>query len=1039
MAVFAPGRISPRFLCFLKWTRISCLTLCLCAAGSLAYLHWIGLPGFLQNRLCAKLREHGVDLQFSRIRLRGFNNIIAEQLRLRQHSQPDGPRLLIEEGALRVGLTSLTQFHFKQGALTFHGGQLVWPATNANASPRRLLIDALSSELRLQENDRWTLANLSGRFLNANVRVSGVITNASRLREVFSARPRVQRQTNWQSNISALLTKLEQTKFSAPPTLVLHFAGDGKDPNTFRADLSLKAAQTETPWGACQNLSFDLDLSPQPAPAVQPTRADLRVSFDAAQSPIGQLERMAFEGTLLGALRGWQLAEAKWQFSLAAAERNGLKAAPIVASGETTQATNSARGLSTKLKLDIAALGSPWGQSLTNHFECDLHHAMTNFRSFEGKWSLSAEQIESKEGSCGRVTLAGRFAPSNLKAVDGALQADWAFWSKLAGVDLDWTGAVAQLKSPKAEIEKLLCTGQWRAPHVTLRQLRAELYGGHLDSSAELNTQTRELQSEMNFDFDVHGISRVLTPNSQRWLRQFTWAAPPRVRAQARLVLPPWTNAQPNWHKTVLPTVELAGEFEGGEGAFRKVPVTSARSHFTLTNFSWRLPDLIVARPEGKAHLSYAGSMRTQDYYWIIQSQFDPRAIKPLLTADQQRGLDYFKFTAAPLIQGEVWGRWHQPEVLGFVARVAATNFSFRGEACHALSTTVRFTNLFFNFSEISIRQGSQYITAPSVGYDVSTRRLHVTNALSTMDPDVVTKVIGPKVRAALRPYRFAEPPVVVLNGALPTDGKPAADAVFRVAGKSFNYWKFNVPDVSGDIQWRADMVSITNVQANFYGGKLSWQAQFDFTGGTGAAFGFRGSVTNANLHSLMSDLTSISNRLEGIISGNLVITSAHSDDWNSWHGYGDAHFRNGFLWEIPIFGVFSPMLDKIVPGLGNSPVSAGRARFEIGKSVIRTTDLEVRSPALRLQYDGSVDFDGNVNARMQAEILRDAWGVGRIVSRALWPLAKVFEYKITGTLTEPKSEPFYIPKILFWPFKPFRAVKEMLSVEKEDSPNARK
>jgi hypothetical protein len=186
-----------------------------------------------------------------------------------------------------------------------------------------------------------------------------------------------------------------------------------------------------------------------------------------------------------------------------------------------------------------------------------------------------------------------------------------------------------------------------------------------------------------------------------------------------------------------------------------------------------------------------------------------------------------------------------------------------------------------------------------------------------------------------------------------------------------------------------------------------------------------------------MADLGRATNKLQGSLSGHLTITKANSDDWRSWQGYGRVGLRDGFLWGIPMFGIFSPMLERMVPGLGDSPVSAGQATFVIDQSVVETKDLEVKSPALRLRYSGTVDFKGEVDARVRAEILRDAWGVGRALSVVLWPLSKVFEYKISGTTSHPKSDPVYIPKMLMWPLHPFRTLKHLFVPEKQEPPES--
>jgi hypothetical protein len=1004
-------------------------------ACGLAYLNYVGLPKFLQNQLETELRARGISLQFDRLRLRGFRVLIAKNVQLSQKPGTDGPQLLVTEAELRLDARALGKFDFQISALTVRGGRALWPVIVSNAPPHRFSVDDITTELRFLDGDKWELADFAGRFRNADLRVSGTITNARALRKFVSTRPAVPPSADLQNRISAIATNLEHLILTSPAVIEIHFEGDGRSAESFRGTLQFNAPKVKTPQGQCENVQFKLDLSPGRA-ANERIHVDLRLKCDAMESLQWQIKQADLTASLGGSLTNQSLTKAGWHLQLGRVSHAQANAEQVILSATTVQQTNDSKLFQTGLSLEAEALQLPWCRSQSNHLSGEFIHISTNFTSLEGKWRLRTERFESDAGKSGPIAFSGQIAPAGLKPDERMNSADSAFWSYLAPYALKWEGQLNRIESVKAGIEKLNCEGQWRAPEILVHKLHADLYGGQLGGSARLNVANRELRSEFNFDFDLHRISQVLTENAQRWLRQFSWDTPPRVSAQARLILPAWTNSQPNWHKDVLPTIELSGNLEGSAGAFRKVPVSSASSHFTLTNFFWRLPDLLVTRPEGKAHLDYGGDMRTQDYRWLVQSQIDLKALKPMLDPLQRRALDYFEFSVPPLIQGEIWGRWQEPELIGFVARVAASNFTFRGETCSDFSATARFTNLFFNFSQVNIRRDNQQITAPWVGYDLSEQLLFVTNGLSTMDPGVVSKVIGPQVRRALEPYHFREPPTVVVNGRLPTADVSKADATFRVAGRSFNYWKFNVPEVSGDLHWRGDALSITNLQAKFYNGKLAWEGHFDFTDNDNPLFQFRASVADADLHSMMADLSSTNSHLEGALSGNLSITSANASDWKSWNGFGNARLRNGFLWEIPIFGgILSPMLDKIAPGLGNSRASAGAATFVIDKSIIQTGDLEVRSPALRLKYEGNVDFDGAVNARVQAEILRDAWGVGRILSLALWPLTKVFEYKVTGTLNEPKSEPLYIPKALMWPFQPLRTLKQIFSVDNPSSP----
>jgi hypothetical protein len=122
------------------------------------------------------------------------------------------------------------------------------------------------------------------------------------------------------------------------------------------------------------------------------------------------------------------------------------------------------------------------------------------------------------------------------------------------------------------------------------------------------------------------------------------------------------------------------------------------------------------------------------------------------------------------------------------------------------------------------------------------------------------------------------------------------------------------------------------------------------------------------------------------------------------------------------------------MPGLGSSRATDAAAQFGMTNGVIFSDDLEIHSTMMRMQYAGTVDLKSRVNARVTAQLLRDTWVVGPLLSTALWPVSKLFEYKITGTLQQPQSKPVYIPKFLLTPLHPFRSLEEILSSGADNS-----
>jgi hypothetical protein len=262
--------------------------------------------------------------------------------------------------------------------------------------------------------------------------------------------------------------------------------------------------------------------------------------------------------------------------------------------------------------------------------------------------------------------------------------------------------------------------------------------------------------------------------------------------------------------------------------------------------------------------------------------------------------------------------------------------------------------------------------------------------------------------------------------------GEEDADLHFDLAGGPFEWWRFHAPRISGHVHWLGQQVTLSNVLVDFYGGQAAGSARFDFSPYDETDFQFAVTATDALLQPLATDLFIKTNHLEGRLSGTLVVTNASTADLQTWNGYGNLGLRDGLIWDIPMFGIFSGVLNSMVPGLGSSRASAGTCTFIITNGIIRSDDVDIRSTGMRLQYRGTLDFQGRVNARVEAGLLHDMPIVGPFVSTVLWPVTKLFEYKVTGSLDEPKAEPIYlIPKFVFLPFQiplhPIRTLKNLL------------
>ncbi len=858
-----------------RWFRITTLLAVLALVCAFVWFNRVGLPDFLKRPLVEKLRARGVELEFTRLRLRFVRGLVAENVRLGHAATPDSPTLSLAEVQLRLDYRALLRRRLQIDGLILREGKLVWPFTPTNA----LTLDHIQTDLRFQTNDTWSLDHFQAGFAGVKLLLAADIAHAPEIRhwEMFHGRG-----TGLQAEVRTQLQKvsatLDRIHFAGAPQLSLVINGDARDIHSFAIRLDAHAPAVQTPWGGAHDV---------------------------------------------------QLA---------------------------------------------AHLTAPAG------------------------------------------------APANLDPA-------WAWWTNLQPYRLSWTLQLTQLQSEKLNADSAVCGGLWQAPELAVTNLSAALGGGQLDARARLNVATREFVFTNASCFDIHTVAALLTEKTRERLAEFSWTQPPSLRMGGSLILPSWTNHQPDWRSDVQPTIRLDGELALTNGTALGAKIDLASTHFDYSNLVWRLPDLTLAQAKTRLVLEGGEDDATKNYRWHIRGAFDPETLRPFLTeSNAARGLSHFTFTGPAALDFEARGRLYDYDSIAAAGRAALTNFTIRGQAADSVVTGFQYSNRVVEFLDprLSRADGTQTMTADRITLDLNAQLIRFVNGVGTADPEAVACAIGPKTGRTLEPYHFLEPPTARVNGCVPLRGTDDADVSFDIIkGAPFRWLKFKTSFIAGTIHWRGQTLTLTNVAAAFYGGSGKGFASFDFRAPhEGADYQFTASVTNVNLHLLSENLASSTNHLEGTLNGVLVVTHADSRDWRTWDGFGHANLRDGLLWDIPVFGILSPVLNTVSPGLGNSRATEASARFTMTNGVILSDSLEIRSTMMRLQYAGAVDLKENVNARVTAQLLRDTWVVGPLVSTALWPVSKLFEYHVTGTLKNPKSEPVYVPKLLLMPLHPLRSLE---------------
>lgn len=1014
-----------------RWSGRGTLFVAALTLYAFVHVNQIGLPGFAKRPLLEQLRERGVELDFSRMRVRLGRGIVIEQVNLSRAREPAGEQVFAEQLQLKLKWADLLRLEPPTiTTVLVRGGQVTVPvAGETNTAAFRFAVQNIQARLRFVSPELWALEQFEGTCHGGTFKATGSLTNASRLRRKSEPKPASDR---WQPHLLRLGRTLNRLTFGQPPELTLAFQADLRDPGRSTAELHFHAAAARVDEVRLGEVNLAVALNQPPATNGLMALA-LRLDARQARTPWADVEALRLTTDFDLAATNPLPSRLSWKLDLSAPKTRWAQAGTVRIAA-TSWATNPAQPGEFVTKLSLAGTGvaTEWATTSNLLVSAAANHRLvfpvTNWFPSRLGWTSRLDQVHTRWSDAGALSVIGEVRPvatteesiAGLPPILAALRR-WRLAADLA---------VTNLASPNLELTAAATHLDWAGDRLALAGLRAHLYGGAAEADATVNVSTRQLEASAATAFDLHRLAPLLGPAAQKWLAQYGWSPrqPVALEATAGTVLPDWTHAAPDWAAELLAPLRLAGLARVTNFSYRGVAGSSALVPFSHTNRVWTIRNAQVTRPEGRLDFDLTEWSVRRDYHFHIRSTLDPQAAVPLLSPEAARAFANVQFTLPPRLEGDIWGRWHEPERTGVRASLAATNLTVRGEAAAEFrAAEVTYTNRWLQVRDADIRQGTNAAHVEALGFDLAGDRLFFTNAVSTLDPGSVTRAVGPKTALALEPYVFATPPHVILNGIIPTRGNVEdANVSFETQAGGVRWWKLAASRLNTTVWWRGQTVSLTNLDADFHGGRLTGNVFVDLAEMNETRFRFDSAFTDVQLRSLLADVVPRTNRIEGLVSGHLIVDEAHSRTNGPWLGRGEARLRDGFLWDLPLFGGLSAALDRIVPGIGQTRFNSGSSTFTITNRLIRTQDLEFRSSTMRLASSGSVDFDTHLDATMRAEVLRDVPLLGPVVSLALSPFAKLFQFDVRGTLEKPVTELRYVPELLLAPLRPFETIRSL-------------
>src|SRR5665213_1450240 len=257
----------------LRWLRYAVWLVVLAALISLAWFNLVGLPNFLKTRFVATLHERGLELEFSRMRLRFVHGFVAENVRVGGAKNSARPALTAGEVQLRLDYSALFHGRLQLDGLVLRDGKFTLPVSPTNT----LTLFNLQTQLHFQNDDTWTLDHFSANFASAKISLIGQVAHAP---EALNWKTFAGEKTGGRGALSGPLRQfsdaLAKIKFAGEPQISVMLNGDARDIRSFTLQLNATAPGVTTPWFSARNLALAANLT---APADAPTNFDAAWGF----------------------------------------------------------------------------------------------------------------------------------------------------------------------------------------------------------------------------------------------------------------------------------------------------------------------------------------------------------------------------------------------------------------------------------------------------------------------------------------------------------------------------------------------------------------------------------------------------------------------------------------------------------------------------------------------------------------------------------------------------------------------------------------
>ncbi|MEO6847460.1 MAG: AsmA-like C-terminal region-containing protein [Chthoniobacterales bacterium] len=554
---------------------------------------------------------------------------------------------------------------------------------------------------------------------------------------------------------------------------------------------------------------------------------------------------------------------------------------------------------------------------------------------------------------------------------------------------------VPEIRYEDSLIHRLEIDATYHDSEINLERLAMTDALGNLTARGNYVLETRKLSFEASSTMDV----RTFLPDTIRTgaLKDVEFLHPPQAAFSGQL----------KWDEAGKISGQVFGRFIAAQITIHGVDFQNIDGEYTWKDGTFFTENFTFNIGDGKAvaDIFYA----PDDFRLRLTSTIRPTDLAPLMDKGTRETIERMQFADLPNLHVELYGKKPDIDLLSGTGQLSLGKTSMRGAWLTSGNSSLEILGRAITLKNLSAYMGNYKGTA-TFTYDFGQKEVRIAAVNAQLPTYDVLQWVNPKVAEATLPYRFNNPPTIIMTGVAGTEGSEKNQMDIHIDAPTGLTYKLLGEDLPfGATKIHAiihkDDLTLNIPQAKLFGGQVAMDAKINLDPHT--------PVYSANVNLRQCDFTTLTklyfnyNTSHGKVSGNYKFKTNFTDA-HTMVGEGNIIVENGNVFAIPVLGPLSDILNSIIPGSGYQNAKTATTDFKIADGVISTKNLRIESPAFSLYGNGKLFF---LEDKMDMNIRINARGIPGII---LFPVSKVFEYTSDGSLKNPTWRPKLIPKIMF-------------------------